>query len=124
MLRVYVEQDVPMGRGQVRLRVVLHVLRTQPEILVLNFNVAVCEVEIPFLALLVRLETHFDRSRRQWRNNFLRVGRAKYKNTDGQGKEDAPPRWAAEFLNKSHDCVPPVVQAKPLPARALPKIAR
>ena len=58
MLRVHVKQDVAGGGGHVRLGVILNVIGAETKILILNFDFAVGEVNVAFLALLLRFETH------------------------------------------------------------------
>ena len=58
VLRVHIEQHVASGRGHVRFGVVLHVVGAQAKILVLDFDFAVGEIEVAFLALLFGFETH------------------------------------------------------------------
>ena len=58
MLRVHIEQDVAAGRGLVRLGVVLYVVGAQSKVLILDFDIAVGEVKVPFLALLVGFQAY------------------------------------------------------------------
>ena len=71
-------KHVAVGRGHVRLGVVLHMVGAQAKILVLNFDFAVGEVEVAFLALLFGFETHAGFARRGGRNDFLRGGPTKH----------------------------------------------
>ena len=100
-------KHVAVGRGHVRLGVVLHVVGAQAKILVLDFDFAVGEVEVAFLALLFGFQTHAGLARGGWRNDFLRGGSAKRKQTDGQRQEDASPACGTEFMEEVHELAPP-----------------
>ena len=73
----------PWAVAMIGLRVVLHVVGAQSKVLILDFDLAVGEVEVAFLALLFGFETHAGLAGRGWRNDFLRGGPTKRKETRG-----------------------------------------
>jgi hypothetical protein len=106
MLRVYVKQDISPRCGEICLRVVLHMIGMQLEIFVLDFDVAVGEIEIPLFALLLCFKPHTCFGGRRWRKKFLRGDSAHLKNARDQRQEYAPPNCDIEFATWFHDPLP------------------
>jgi hypothetical protein len=77
---------------------------TQTEIFVLDFNFAVGEVEVSFLALLFGFESHARLTcgcGGRW-NVFLSCGASRGEDTCGEGKEYPDTAGSTEFLSRSH----------------------
>jgi hypothetical protein len=114
VLRIHIEKYVAASRGLVRFRVVLNMIGTQTEIFVLDFNFAVGEVEVSFLALLFGFETHAGLTCRcsRRRNNFLSGGASRSEDTCDEGKEHPDAECNTEFSNSSHQFVLPFTPQK------------
>ena len=58
VLRIHIKHYISVGRREISLRVVLHMVRMQTKIFILNFDVAVGEIQVALLTLLLGLEAH------------------------------------------------------------------
>ena len=104
VLRLHIKLHVTASRRLVRFRVVLNMFGTQTEIFVLDFNFAVGEVEVSFLALLFGFESHARLTcgcGGRW-NVFLSCGASRGEDTCGEGKEYPDTAGSTEFLSRSH----------------------
>ncbi len=107
MLSVHIEQDIALGRGEISFGVVLNMVGVETKIFILDFNIAIGEIEIALLALLLGLEPHTCFGGGRWRLNFLGNRCAHRKNRRGQRQENAPTSCDNEFATEFHDSVPP-----------------